>query len=126
MTEVETQPVFVPDDLANKNMQYPKPFTRKKLTEEKKNTGTKTYSVRLNDEEVEWVARDGRLLNQRKIGTTLKFLARIGHRVLHDPLTGGILREVTANLRRNKKTGLVEYEPICVECDKKFDASLIK
>jgi len=69
-----------------------------------------TFTIRLNKEEREQFEKDKIQLQQVKDGTAMKQLASIGSLVLHDDLFGGIIHKVLGNVRRNKRTGIVDFE----------------
>ena len=70
----------------------------------------KVFSVKLNPEEQEQLKKDQDILQQVKPSTALKQLARIGSKVIHDRLYGGIVDEIIGNRRKNKRTGVVEFD----------------
>lgn len=87
------------------------PFVRQKLDEEKAKESGKIFTVRLNDEELKRLQEDARILQQEKPSTTLKILAEIGSAVLHDELTGRVIRTIFKNKANNERLGIIEAEP---------------
>lgn len=69
-----------------------------------------TFTVRLNRDEREELDRAKKILNQSKDSTALKTLSSIGMNVLHDGLTGQVIKTIFANQRRNYKTGIDEFD----------------
>lgn len=86
-----------------------KPFRRYHLKEKEVKD---IFTIRLNKEEREDLDKCKIILEQPKDSTTMKILAKIGSNVLQDNLMGYILRTVFINKRRNKRTGLSEFEEI--------------
>lgn len=66
--------------------------------------------VRLNDEERAILKKCQEILEQPKQSTALKQLALIGANVVQDEKTGKILEMIFDNKRKNKRTGVIEYE----------------
>jgi len=66
--------------------------------------------VRLNEEEREELNVAKKILNQSKDSTALKQLSSIGAKVLHDGLTGNIIKSIFANKRKNWRTGINEFD----------------
>jgi len=91
-------------------MTNPHPFVPYKLEEDKVNDKRETFTVSLNAAEREQLNADKRILQQTKDSTAIKQLAELGHIVLHDDLTGKVLRAVLDNSRRNKRLGIAEFE----------------
>jgi len=87
-----------------------KPFTPYKLDEEKINGQRETFTVSINKKERARLDEDKLVLQQSKDSTCLKQLAELGRVVLHDDITGKILRVVLANKRRNKRIGIVDFD----------------
>ena len=85
-------------------------FQPELLEEEREKDKSKVFTVRLNEEEQERLNASKKVLQQHKDSTALKMLADIGYNVLHDQLTGKILKTVYENKQKNKRTGLVEFE----------------
>jgi len=67
-----------------------------------------TFTVRLNKDEREQLNDCKRILKQPKDSTCLKLLSSIGAKVLHDGLTGSIIKTVFENKRKNERTGYDE------------------
>lgn len=53
---------------------------------------------------------DKKLLCQSKDATALKQLAMLGHKVIHDKKIREYLSIIIHNRRKNKRTGIIEYE----------------
>jgi hypothetical protein len=85
------------------------PFERKTL-EEDEDKRYKRFTVRLNELEQKDLQEDMRLLKQPKDSTALKQLARIGHYVIHEDLTGRILKVVLENKRKNERLGIPDED----------------
>lgn len=83
------------------------PFTRMTLGDQPK---VDSFTVRLNEDERAMLERAKKVLEQPKDSTAMKQLAVLGAIVLHDGLTGKILETVFINKRRNKRTGIIDYE----------------
>jgi hypothetical protein len=83
------------------------PFVRQNLDDDPR---YKRFTVRLNEEEQKMLAEDMRILKQEKDSTALKQLAMIGHFVIHEDVTGRILRLVLANKRRNERLGIPDED----------------
>jgi len=86
-------------------------FTRYKLDEEKAEETGKVITIRLNQEELQRLEDDARLLEQEKAGSTIKILAEIGHEVLQDQKTGLIIRTIFKNKRNNQRLGISVANP---------------
>jgi len=69
-----------------------------------------SFTVRLNKEERQRLDLCKYILEQSKDSTTLKQLAWIGAKVLHDPKIDVLLQTIFKNKRKNKRTGIVEFE----------------
>lgn len=82
------------------------PF-RKYSTEESRKD---TIRVRVNKEERAMIEKAQRILRQPKDSTALKQLAKVGYIVLHDQKIGDILGLIIDNSRKNKRTGIADYE----------------
>ena len=93
----------------DKNMIRPA-FTPKRLEEERALDISKVIPVRLNTEERERLNASKRVLQQSKDSTALKLLAEIGYVVLHDNITGKIIKTIFDNKRRNERSGVGEVE----------------
>lgn len=78
--------------------------------EEDKDKGSKPIPVRLNEEERAILDKCKNILEQPKDSTALKSLAWIGAKVLHEEKIGYILETIFANKRKNKRTGLNEFD----------------
>jgi hypothetical protein len=70
----------------------------------------KRFTVRLNLEEQAWLKEDMKFLKQEKDSTALKQLAMIGHFVIHEDLTGKILKVVLENKRKNDRLGIPDED----------------
>ncbi len=85
-----------------------KPFTRYNLDEDR---GSKdVFTIRLTPDDRKMLDACKPVLNQSKDGTALKQLARIGAKVLHDNKMKDILEIIYANKRKNKRSGIIEYD----------------
>ena len=97
------------EERTNKNMIRPA-FTPLRDEEERALDISKVIPVRLNTEERTRLNASKKVLQQSKDSTALKLLAEIGYVVLHDNITGKIIREIFANKRRNERSGVGEVE----------------
>ena len=68
-----------------------------------------SFTVRLNKEEREDLNKCKELLEQPKDSTTLKMLAKIGSKVIHEEKITFILTTIYANKRKNKRLGIDDY-----------------
>ena len=69
-----------------------------------------TFNVHLNEKERADLEEMKKVLNQSKDSTAFKQLASIGTKVLHDKLTGGIVKTIFENKRKNNRLGIVDFE----------------
>lgn len=83
-----------------------KPFVR--YNEEKK---ADSFAIRLNNEERLILEDCKKILQQPKDSTALKQLAWIGAKTLHDPKLMEIVTTITDNKRKNRRIGIIDYEP---------------
>ena len=83
-----------------------KPFVRYNLGDSKRDN----FTISLNKEERKELEEDKKVLQQTKDSTTVKQMWKIGRIVLHDDLTGKILKEILQNRNRNKRLGIAEFE----------------
>ena len=97
------------EEETNKNLIRPV-FTPLRTEEERDLDISKVIPVRLNTEERVRLNASKKILQQSKDSTAIKMLAEIGFIVLHDQLTGKIIRAVFDNKRRNERTGVGEVE----------------
>ena len=79
--------------------------------EERDQDKTRVFSIRLNDEELLWLQDAAIILQQERLTTAIKQLAKIGSIVLHDSKTREIIDNIFDNKRRNERIGIVEPEP---------------
>ncbi len=82
------------------------PFRKMSLEESKRDN----FTLSLNKEERLQLEEDKRVLNQAKDSTAMKKMWQIGRIVLHDDLTGKILKAVIEQKQRNKRLGVVDFE----------------
>ena len=68
------------------------------------------FSVRLNVEERDRLDKCKLIIEQTKDSTTLKSLAWIGAKVIQDPSTEYILQVLFKNKRKNKRSGIVDFD----------------
>ena len=87
-----------------------KPFTPT-LLEEEKESGGRIFTVRLNEAELAQLEEDARFMGQEKLSTAIKQLAKVGHYVIHDPLTRHVLDTLFINERRNSRLGITIPNP---------------
>ena len=81
------------------------PFIR--YHEEKK---TDTFTVKVSPKERAWLDNLKAKIHQPKDSTALKQLAKIGAKVLLDEKITFISNLIIENKRKNKRTGIMEYE----------------
>ena len=79
--------------------------------EERNKDKTRVFSIRLNDEELRWLEDGALILEQERLTTAIKQLAKIGSIVLHDSRTNEIVSTIFGNKRRNERIGILEVEP---------------
>ena len=79
--------------------------------EERNKDKTRVFSIRLNDEELLWLQDAAAILEQERLTTAIKQLAKIGSIVLHDTQTSEIISIIFGNKRRNERIGVIEVEP---------------
>jgi hypothetical protein len=83
-----------------------KPFVKYDLDDAKSH-----LTMRLTDEEKEWILPAKRFIKQPKTSTAIKQLAKIGYAlVLQRPEIATVLETVTENLRRNSRIGITETD----------------
>lgn len=82
-------------------------FTPYKL-EEERSTKKDIFTVRLNDEERAILDDAKKVLEQHKDSTALKTLAVLGYHVIHDTLTGKVVKAIFKNKKNNRRVGLEE------------------
>lgn len=82
-----------------------KPFVR--YNEEKK---LDSFTVRLNEEERQLLDKCKTIIEQPKDSTTLKTLAWIGAKVIHEEKTAYILSSLFKNKKNNKRIGIMDFE----------------
>lgn len=87
-----------------------KKFVNYTLDEDKKDEDSKVYTFRLNKEEQSNLKECMILLQQEKVSTALKQLASLGMFVLHERSMSYILDVLGDNIRKNKRTGIIEVE----------------
>ena len=86
------------------------PFIPYRLDEEKVKDKRETFTISVNREELLNLAQDQNLLQQSKRSTAYKQVYEIGRIVLHGESTGKVLRLILSNSRRNKKTGVADFD----------------
>ena len=87
------------------------PSQSERLQEERDQDKTRVFSIRLNDEELLWLQDGAKILQQERLTTAIKQLAKIGSIVLHDSQTKEIITSIFGNKRRNERIGILEVEP---------------
>lgn len=68
------------------------------------------FTIRLNKEERKRLEDCKEILEQKKDGTAIKQLADIGYIVLHDNLTGRLIRLLFKNKRNNARLGIADFD----------------
>lgn len=86
-------------------------FTPTKLQEERDAEESKVFTIRMNKDELKEFEAAARTLQQEKVSTTIKQLARLGMLVLHDPKTLYAIDTVLENKRRNERIGIATPNP---------------
>lgn len=86
-------------------------FTPVRTQEERDADDSKVFTIRMNKEELKEFEAAARTLQQEKVSTTIKQLARLGMLVLHDPKTLYVIDAVLINKRRNERTGITTADP---------------
>lgn len=87
-------------------------FIPTKLQEERDKDKTLSFTIWLNEEEAEDFKKWMNFLEQPKPSSAMKTLAKIGILTLDDKKTRAIIETLFINKRRNKRTGLVEFEQV--------------
>ena len=82
-----------------------KPFTKYRLKE-----SDDVFTIRLNEEERKALEGYKKELNQPKDSTAYKQMALLGSNVLHHDFFMLGKNIVTENKRKNKRTGIIDYE----------------
>jgi len=71
----------------------------------------KVFTMRITKDNEEWFIPAMKFIEQPKISTAMKQLAEIGASiVIHDKKTNAILDIILNNQRRNKRTGVSEWD----------------
>jgi chromosome condensin MukBEF MukE localization factor len=91
------------------------PFTTTKLQEERDSQESKVFTIRMSKDELKEFEEAARTLQQEKVSTTIKQLARLGMLVLHDKKTLYVLETVFKNKRNNERIGIVTPQPDFVQ-----------
>lgn len=86
------------------------PFINYKLEEEKGKEKREVFTVSINEDERLTLDKCKEILEQEKDSTTLKQLAWLGAKVLHDPQMTYVLQTVFDNKRRNKRMGVIQFD----------------
>lgn len=90
-------------------------FTTTRTQEERDASESRVFTIRMSKEELREFEEAARLLQQEKVSTTVKQLARIGMLVLHDPKTRYLLETVFKNKRNNERIGIATPNPDFVQ-----------
>ena len=69
-----------------------------------------TLTIRLNPDEWKELKACMKVLRQPKPGTAAKTLMRLAAFVLHRDNMGLVFQEIIENTRKNKRTGITEYD----------------
>ena len=86
-----------------------KPFEAKRLEEERAKDKEKVITVWLNQAEQKVLEAAKAILEQEKDGTAFKQLALIGYETISKPENSFLLEVVFLNKRRNKRTGVQQF-----------------
>ena len=84
------------------------PFIKYKLDEESKSIDT--FTVRLNTEERNMLEEAKKILEQERDSTAFKQMAYIGFICVTLPLNKAILETIFTNKRKNRRTGIMQFE----------------
>lgn len=90
-------------------------FTPTRLQEERDADSSRVFTIRMSKEELKEFEEAARTLQQEKISTTVKQLARLGMLVLHDQKTRYVLDTVFKNKRNNERIGIATPNPDFVQ-----------
>jgi hypothetical protein len=90
-------------------------FTPTRTQEERDAADSKVFTIRMSKEELREFEEAARFLQQEKVSTTVKQLARLGIVVLHDPKTRYVLETVFKNKRNNERLGISTPNPDFVQ-----------
>ena len=89
-----------------------KPFTRTVLEEDQNDKYGKTFTIRLNPDQIQQLEWAKRLLSQPKDSTAMKQVWEFGLFVLQQDLTGKVLQTVFKNKQKNWRTGVTDPEDL--------------
>lgn len=90
----------------NENLQYEKPFVRKKTDEEKAQEKGTRLTLRLNEEELKMLKEVKVAIEQPKDSTAIKTMFYLAYyNVIHDKKTRYLLETLFKNKRNNERTG---------------------
>jgi uncharacterized protein (DUF1697 family) len=93
------------------NIQYEKPFVRKKTDEEKAKEESKVMTIRLNTQELEMLEAVKQAIEQPKDSTAIKTMFYLAYyNVIHDQKTRYLLETLFKNKRNNQRTGVIDFE----------------
>jgi len=84
-----------------------KPFVKYNLDDEIK---VDSFTMRFNKEERTRFEADKLILKQKKDSTAMKQLASLGSIVIHDPKMKRNLEIILGNSRRNKRSGIADFD----------------
>jgi len=87
-----------------------KPFVNYTLDEDKIESDSKVFTIRLNSEEIKNLVIAQNLLQQEKTSTAIKQLVTFAMHVLQERSTGAILNVLENNIRKNKRIGIERVE----------------
>lgn len=85
------------------------PFVRQTLGDLPKKD---SFTINLNEEERKDFEELKKILEQEKDATAMKQLASIGAKTLLDPKVGLVLEVVFKNKRKNKRLGIISFDPL--------------
>lgn len=86
-----------------------RPFVNYTLDQDKPDTKN-IFTIRLNDEQRKELDAAKKILQQKKDGTALKQLSKIGFIVLHDPKTAAIIELLFKNKKNNKLNMIDDFD----------------
>ena len=87
-----------------------KAFRSYTLDEDKQDKGFVVITLKLNAEEQAQLIQDKKLLEQTKSGTAIKQLWKIGSKVVFQEKTREVIEIVKGNIRKNKRSNIVDFE----------------
>lgn len=78
--------------------------------DEDKDTDVIVISLKLNKEEQEILKSSQQIIEQKKDGTAIKQLFKLGAKVVHEEKTKYILDTIFGNKRKNKRSNIFDFD----------------